>query len=103
MAVEYYLVTFDLINSKGRESEYATVKNRLRLLVGPQNFCRVVKQCCLIRTKLDAKTIRQSVEQTIGSQSNTLILPVRRGYSLRVKDPATRNAAIDFLKSIPRD
>jgi hypothetical protein len=103
MALEYYLVTFDLIQSKGRESEYDTVRRRLRFLVGQQNYCRVVKQCCLIRTELDAKTIRQSIEQTIGPQSNTLIVPLRRGYSLRIKDAATRNSAIEFLRGIPND
>jgi hypothetical protein len=103
MAVEYYLVTFDLINSKGRANEYETVRRRLRFLVGPQNYCRVVKQCCLIRTKLGPTTVRQSIEQTIGSQSNTLIVPLRYGYSMRIKDPVTRVQARDFLRSIPKD
>ena len=56
----------------------------------PQNYRRVVRQCCSIRTELDPTTVRHCIEQTIGSRSNTLIVPLRYGYSMRIKDPATR-------------
>lgn len=101
MPVRYYLTTFDLENSKGREAEYAKVRRRLEFLVGKQNYLRIVKQCCIVQTSLNAAALRNSIRQVTGSQSNILVVRLRHGYSTAINDPSIRQKARDFLDQVP--
>jgi hypothetical protein len=102
MAFRYYLVTFDLVNSKGRESEYAVARRALEFLVGKTHYFRIVMQCSLIRTdRHNALALKNSLSQRLGAQSNILVVRLRHGYALKLLNQQKSNAAHEFLKEIP--
>lgn len=102
MAIRHYLVTFDLVGSKGRESEYGAARRALEFLVGSQNYFRIVMQCCLVRTdKYYAAALKNSLSQRLGSQSNILVVRLRHGYAMKLLNQTTREEALEFLGNIP--
>lgn len=102
MALRYYLVTFDLVGSKGREAEYAAARRSLKFLVGSPNYLRVVMQCALVRTdKYYASALKNSLAQRLGSQTNILVVRLRHGYALKLLDQQRRKDALSFLGNIP--
>jgi hypothetical protein len=101
VSTRYYLVTFDLKNSKGREAEYKRADDALVLRYGPQNYWRIVKQCRIIRTSQDARHIRDSLHQRLGGNCNILVVRLRRGYAFTLMDPQDRAKARDCLQNIP--
>jgi hypothetical protein len=102
MADRFYLVTFDIKNSKGREAEYSQVRGALLTLVGRSNYLRSIKQCCLVRTPLPASALRNSVKQILGYNCNILVVRLAFGYGIDIKDAATRLDTLKFLNSIPK-
>ena len=100
MPDRFYLVTFDLKESHTRQAEYLKVRSRVRNLVGRENFCQIVKQCCMVRTSLDAASIRNSMKQVIGERCNILVVRLRKGYAFKLLDPAMQRRAREFLGSI---
>lgn len=98
----YYMVTFDLVGAKGREAEYEQARKALQFMVGPQNYIRIVKQCCFVRTdRHNAARLRDSLQQMLGSKSNILVVRLRHGYAFRLMKHADQVAAANFLQSIP--
>lgn len=102
MVDRFYLVTFDIVNSKGREAEYNKVRQALMTLVGTSQYVRAVKQCCLVRTPLPASALRNSVQQILGFQCNILVVRLAFGYGVDIKDSQTRLDTLRFLNSIPK-
>lgn len=102
MADRYYIVTFDLENSQGREAEYSRVRRRLEALVGPTNYYRPLMQCCIVRTHLYAAQIRDSMKQTLGSNCNILVTRLRHGYAHHIRNSSTRLRTDNMLRNIPR-
>lgn len=97
----YYLVTFDLIGSKGREGDYARAHAAITLLVGGgKNYYRIVKQCCMVRTRHNAARLRDSLKQTLGGSCNILVVRLRGGYAYSIKSPLTRAKATEILAEI---
>jgi hypothetical protein len=101
MTGRFYLVTFDLENSRGREAEYTLADTALRFRFGAKNFWKIVKQCRIVRTNQDARQIRASLQQTLGGNCNILIVRLRRGYAFTLTTPAARITARDCLQQIP--
>lgn len=50
MAVRFYMVTFDLMNSATRTADYRAAERALNFALAPQNFWKPMKQCCVVRT-----------------------------------------------------
>lgn len=98
---KYYMVTFDLLNSAGRTNDYKAAEDAIRFLVGPGNYWKFVKQCAIVRTNRDARDIRNTLGQRLGSNCNILIVRLRRGYAFKLKDAVKRNAARRVLQNIP--
>ena len=103
MADRYYLVTFDLQNSKGREAEYAKARGALQFLVGSSNYYGLLKQCSIVRTSLMASRLQQTLMQILGQNCNILIVRLRYGYSFRIRDPQIRQRAKELLNNIPSE
>lgn len=101
MTGRFYIVTFDLQNSKGREAEYPRADAALRLRFGSQNFWKIVKQCRIVRTNEDARQIRATLQQVLGGNCNILVVRLRRGYAFKLTTPAARIVARDCLQQIP--
>ena len=100
MADRYYVVTFDLEDSQGREAEYELVRRDLKLMVGPMNYHRPLKRCCIIRTNKDAQTIRNTMTQKLGDKCNILIARLRHGFAFRIRDPELRVRTSILMRSI---
>jgi hypothetical protein len=98
----YYIVTFDLEESKGQELEYNKIRQRLEGLVGKENYFRPVKQCCIVKTPLSARHIRNSMLQTLGPKCNILVVRLRFGYAFRIKDVQERQRTNRLMNAIPR-
>lgn len=105
MPDRFYLATFDLVNSRGREAEYARARAALEFLVGSANYHRPVKQCCIIGTdkSINAGRIKDTLRQTLGSNSNILVVRLRHGYATALIQPANRARTRTVLGSIPPD
>jgi len=101
MSDRFYLVTFDLRNSKGREAEYRQADESLKFRFGRDNFWKIVKQCRIIRTGQDAREIRSTLSQVLGSNCNILVVRLRRGYAFRIVDARDRRVARGLLSQIP--
>lgn len=101
MTGRFYMVTFDLIGSKGRENDYAKARGALRFLVGEGNYWDLVKQCAIVRTNKDARVIMNSLTQSLGLECNILVVRLRRGYAFRLRDVGKRAKARDCLQQIP--
>jgi hypothetical protein len=102
MPYHYYVATFDLEQSKGREAEYGKVRQALECLVGSKNYYRPVKQCCIVRTNLNADTLRDSMTQTLGPRCNILIARLRFGFAFRIRNPETKRETGMWMRGIPR-
>jgi hypothetical protein len=101
MTDRFYLVTFDLQNSKGREAEYTRADTALRFRFGAQNFWKIVKQCRIVRTNQNARQIQATLQQTLGGNCNILIVRLRRGYAFTLTTATARITARDCLQQIP--
>jgi hypothetical protein len=100
MAERYYLVTFDLENSAGREADYERVRNDLKQLVGPMNYHKPLKQCCIVKTDKNAATIRNAMTQRLGQQCNILVARLRFGFAFRIRDRHTHAETSALLRRI---
>lgn len=100
MTARFYMVTFDLRNSKGRENEYVKADNALKFRFGPQNYWKIVKQIRIVKTGQDARQIRDMLHQTLGGNCNILIVRLRRGYAYTLINPKDRETAKDCLQQI---
>lgn len=101
MTGRYYMVTFDITPSKGRNNDYKMVNDSLMMQFGMSNYWSIVKQCCIIRTARDARSIRDSISQKLGSDCNILVVRLRRGYAFKLIDPVKRQNAQNVLSQIP--
>ena len=101
MTSRFYMVAFDLKNSKGRESEYARADAALQFRVGAKNCWRIVKQCRIVRTDQDASSIRNMINQSLGGNCNILVVRLKRGYAFTLMNPDDRIVARDCLQQIP--
>jgi hypothetical protein len=101
MTKRFYLVTFDLIGSRGRENEYKRAEDALTFRFGKDNYWKLVKQCAVVRTNQDARAIRDVLQQRLGRNCNILVMRLRRGYAFSIRDPLKRQAAKDCLQQIP--
>jgi len=97
---KHYMVTFDIVGSRGREGDYKRVESSLKMRFGDENYSKIVKQCCIIRTNESAMMIRDSVKQILGSDSNILVNKMAYGYAVSLKDPKTRAKARTILDRI---
>lgn len=101
MTSRFYMVTFDLRNSKGRENEYAKADAALKFRYGDQNYWKIVKQCRIIRTNQDARQIRDMLNQSLGGNCNILVVRLKRGFAFTLLNPLDRVVARDCLQQIP--
>ena len=67
MTNRHYMVTFDISPSHGRTNDYPKVDSALKFRFGEANFWRPVKQVRIIQTNQDARAIRDTVSQALGS------------------------------------
>jgi hypothetical protein len=100
MTERFYMVKFDLKNSKGREAEYYRADAALKFRFGPSNYWKIVKQCRIVRTDRDASAIRNSLTQTLGGNCNILVVRLRHGHAYTLVDPAARLAAKNCFDQI---
>lgn len=101
MTERFYLVTFDLLNSKNRTNEYAIARQALKFRFGANNFWRIVKQCCIVRTDQNASAIRDVLSQRLGKNCNILVVRLARGYAFRMATPGLGGFAKECLDQIP--
>lgn len=98
----YYIATFDLIGSRGREHQYKLADKALRFRFGEANYWKIVKQCAIIRTKDRAKDIRDVLSQQLGQKTNILVLRLRHGHAFSLQDPDSRAIAKDCFDGMPK-
>jgi hypothetical protein len=101
MSERFYMVSFDLENSKYRTNEYTKIRRYLENLVGSRNYHRLTKQCCILKTDQRSAAIRDGIKQRLGSNCNILVVRLQYGYAFHLPDPVVRAEAIDVLTSIP--
>lgn len=101
MAERYYLATFDLVDSEGRQAEYAKARAALEFLVGGPNYYRPVKQCCILRSSVNAARIKGTLTQTLGSNCNVLVVRLRRGHAIHLLDSENREETEALLRDLP--
>jgi len=101
MTLRYYMVTFDIIGSRGREGDYRKVEEALKFRFGAGNYWKLVKQCAVVRTFHTASDIRGTLAQQLGRNCNILVVRLRHGYAVSIRDSAKRAEAIDCLRRIP--
>jgi hypothetical protein len=100
MVARFFMVTFDLKNSKGREAEYQRADSGLKFRFGPTNFWKVVKQCRIVRTDLAAVDVRDALKQYLGGNCNILVVRLARGYAYSLLDRVAKKTANDCLPLI---
>lgn len=100
MAKRFYMATFDLLNSHGREQEYKLAENTLRFRFGAENYWKPLKQFCVIRTDRGAAAIRDALKQRLGSDCNILVVELAKGYAFKIIDPRKRREAKEFLEQL---
>ena len=100
MTGRHYMVTFDISPSYGRTNDYPKVDAALQFRFGAQNFWKPLKQVRIIRTNQDARAIRDTVSQALGSGCRVLVVRLRRGYAFSIADPQDRLAAQRRLQEI---
>lgn len=100
---QYYLATFDLVNSKWRQDEYAKARAALKFLVGGQNYYRPLKQCCILKSdgSVDAARIKGTLTQTLGSDCNVLVVRLRRDHAIHILDRENRIETEALLRKLP--
>lgn len=96
----FYMVTFDLQNSRGRSNEYSAAEAHLRNRFGAENYWKIVKQCAVIRTADHSRAIRDTLSQRLGSDCNILVVKIARGYALKIRDPYQREKAKKCLQQV---
>jgi hypothetical protein len=101
MTGRFYMVTFDLENSKGRTNDYPKARQALQFLVGDGNYWDLVKQCAIVRTNNDARAIMNTLTQQLGPDCNVLVVRLRRGYAFKLRDVDKRAKARDCFQQIP--
>lgn len=103
MADRYYLATFDLVNSEGRQAEYAKARAALEFLVGGQNYYRPVKQCCILKSdgSVNAARIKKTLTQNLGSDCNVLVVRLRHGHAIHLLDRENRIETEALLAGLP--
>lgn len=101
MTNRFYMVTFDLEDSKNRTNEYKAAEEALKFRFGPDNYWKILKQCCIVRTNRDAREIRDTLIQRLGQKCNILVIRLRRGYAFKIKDREKRTSAQSCLSQIP--
>ena len=97
-----YLITFDLSDSANRRDEYRTIRNAIRDFVGPCNYFKSLKQCCLVRTNENNAIILGQLVGNLVDPGNVLVLRLRYGYATDIVDPVMRQKTRDWLRKIRR-
>ena len=100
MTNRHYMVTFDISPSYGRTNDYPKVDDALRFRFGDANFWKPLKQVRIIRTKQDARAIRDTIAQALGSGCRILVVRLRRGYAFKIANPKDRAEAQARLQAI---
>ena len=96
----FYMVTFDIINSRGKESLYHAVEKALKDELGDEHYYRVVKQCVLVETLADKREIGKIIKGILGNECNILIVRLQPGQAYRIVDPAHKANAAKFFKRL---
>ena len=96
----YYLITFDLTPSYNRQSDYDGIRAAIKSFVGIRNYFEPLKQCCMVRTRVNAMALRQHVAALV-RPGNVLVLRLRHGYATDIIDPVLRKKTRDWLGGVP--
>ena len=73
MPNRFYLISFDLKNSKYRQADHPRARASLMFLVNPSNYYRITLQCAIVRVvenRVDAARIRDTLSQILESNCN---------------------------------
>lgn len=101
MAPRFYLVTFDLEDSRYRTNEYRIAEEALISSFERPNYWKLVKQCSIVRTSRSAADIRDVLTQRLGRNCNILVVRLRYGYAFTLTNRQKRQAARNCLSQIP--
>lgn len=102
MADRYYLVTFDLIGSRGREYQYKLVEDRLKSISINEEYHKLVKQCAIICTDRAREEIYETVRQAVGGKASVLVIRVAWGSIIRMPNKSKQRDAECILDGIPK-
>ena len=98
----FYMVTFDIIGSKGKEALYEKVRRALQTQVGDGNYYRLLKQCVLIETLTDRREVGKMTKSILGDSCNILIVRLQSGQAYRIVSPNDNLAAKKFFKRLKK-
>lgn len=101
MALRFYLVTFDLKDSYGRNAHYAAADAALKFRYGEENFWKVIKQCRIIRTSDTAGSIKDMLNQAVGGNCDIVILQIKGDWDCKFMDYRDRRNARECLEQVP--
>jgi hypothetical protein len=101
--LQYYMVTFDLSGSDGRQATYARFRTRLGALIGIDNVVRGIKQVYFIRSDYLPKDIRSEMERVLEAQDSIIVTRLQPGESFRLCAPGAGRKARAFFADLERD
>ena|ERR1700693_2643231 len=99
----YYLVTFDLKRSAGRQALYTRFKRRLEKILGRANVGSIIKQCYFVKSTLKSSYIRAEMQTILAPQDSILIARLQPGYSYSLKKPGSGRRAKQYFKALRED
>lgn len=100
---QYFMVTFDLSGSAGRQAVYARFRARLGALVGAENVVRAIKQVYFVKADFSSRDIREEMQRVLERQDSIIITRLQPGESFRLKVPGAGRAAKAFFAELEED
>lgn len=101
MADRFYLASFDLLQSQGRQNDYKAAEETLKFRFGANNYWKPLKQFCVIRTDQGAAAIRDALSQRLGGNCNILVVGLKKGYAYKIVNTRRRREAKEMLEQLP--